>query len=102
MPPESPAKPQAANTEMQNPIVIAHHLIWTAYGWWLANGPRGSGSKTVRNDIIAELGELHFGRKKVQPAGGVVREFYEQAADRLKFALQTFDEAARAEIGAAF
>ena len=26
-----------------HPIVIAHHLIWTAYGWWLPNDPRGSG-----------------------------------------------------------
>ena len=44
---------------MQQPLVIAYHLIWTAYGWWLPNDPRGSGSKTIDSDIIAELGELH-------------------------------------------
>jgi REP element-mobilizing transposase RayT len=87
---------------MQEPIVIAYHLIWTAYGWWLPNDPRGSGSTTIRNDIIAELGELHFGRKLVQPAGHIVRGFYDEAADLLKHPLLTFETAARETIAAAF
>ena len=40
-------------------MVIGYHLIWTAYGWWLPNDPRGSMSRLIRSDIIAELGELH-------------------------------------------
>ena len=52
---------------MAHPLVIAYHLIWTAYGWWLPNDPRGSGSKEIACDPIAELGELHFGRKQLQP-----------------------------------
>lgn len=87
---------------MPNPIVIAHHLIWTAYGWWLPNDPRGSGSKTIACDVIAALGELHLGRKKVQPAGATVREFYEHAAEVLKYPLLTFDAAARHAIAEAF
>lgn len=87
---------------MAQPIVIAHHLVWTAYGWWLPNDPRGSGSDTVHNDVLAELGELHKGRKTLQPAGRVVREFYEQAAPLLRHPLLTFDDAARAEIAEAF
>lgn len=87
---------------MANPIVIAHHLVWTAYGWWLPNDPRGSGSTTIRNDVLAELGELHFGRKQVQPAGRDVKEFYLQAAEVLKHPLYTFDEGERQIIGAAF
>lgn len=87
---------------MSQPIIIAHHLIWTAYGWWLPNDPRGSGSDAVHIDIIAELGELHHGRKKVQPAGIVVREFYEQAASVLKHGLLKFDEEARNQVAAAF
>ncbi len=85
-----------------NPIVIAYHLIWTAYGWWLANDPRGSGSQTLRNDVLAQLGELHFGRKRIQPAGRVVREFYERAKDLLTHPLLSFDDAARAAIAQAF
>lgn len=87
---------------MPQPLVIAYHLIWTAYGWWLPNDPRGSGSKTIRNDLFAELGEIHYGRKRVQPTGRLVREFYEEAADRLKHPLLAFAERDRAEIAAAF
>jgi REP element-mobilizing transposase RayT len=86
----------------QQPLVIAYHLIWTAYGWWLPNDPRGSGSRTIRNDVLAELGELHYGRKRAQPAGCDVRHFYAEAADKLRHPLLVFDEGARAEIGAAF
>ena len=87
---------------MSHPIVIAHHLIWTAYGWWLPNDPRGSGSKVIRNDIIGELGEIHFGGKKTQPASRDLRRFYEQASMILRHPLLTFDADARAEIGEAF
>lgn len=87
---------------MSQPLVIGYHLVWTAYGWWLPNDPRGSGSHEIRSDTLAELGEIHFGRKKVQPTGRVVREFYRRAAGLLKHPLLTFDEAERAVIGEAF
>lgn len=69
---------------MSHPIVIAYHLIWTAYGWWLPNDPRGSSSHTLRSDVIAELGTLHEGRKAVQPASHDLRVFYAAAADWLR------------------
>ena len=75
---------------MPNPIVIAYHLIWTAYGWWLPNDPRGSMSNTIRNDTISDLGEIHFGRKKIQPASRVIREFYEEAKSHLRYPLVNF------------
>jgi REP element-mobilizing transposase RayT len=87
---------------MNHPLVIAYHLVWTAYGWWLPNDPRGSGSDTIRNDALAELGDVHLGRKKVQPPRWEVKEFYDRAADRLTHPLLTFDEAQRAIIGGAF
>ena len=87
---------------MEQPLVIAYHLIWTAYGWWLPNDPRGSGSRAIASDVVAELGELHYGRKRVQPAGRVVREFYERAARVLKHAVLSFDEDARRLVGDAF
>jgi REP element-mobilizing transposase RayT len=83
-------------------MVIAYHLIWTAYGWWLPNDPRGSGSETVHSNVLAELGEVHHGRKKIQPAGRIVRAFYEKAALLLRHPLLKFDERARSEIAAAF
>src|SRR5438309_2326166 len=87
---------------MQQPIVIAYHLIWTAYGWWLPNDPRGSGSNTIRNDILAELGDLHHGRKRVQPTAVEVRRFYENAAALLHHPLLRFDARAIRTVGAAF
>jgi REP element-mobilizing transposase RayT len=49
-------------------------------------------SRWIRSDLISELGELHYGRKRVQPKSVVIREFYEKARDRLKYALLTFNE----------
>jgi REP element-mobilizing transposase RayT len=83
-------------------VIIAHHLIWTAYGWWLPNDPRGSTSHVIHSDVIAELGELHYGRKKVQPASADIRAFYERARGALKHALLTFDPPAIDEIALAF
>lgn len=87
---------------MAQPLVIAYHLVWTAYGWWLPNDPRGSGSTTIRSDPLAELGELHLGRKPVQPTGREIRAFYDRAAELLKHPLLTFDESQRAVIAEAF
>lgn len=75
---------------MGNPIVIAHHLIWTAYGTWLPNDPRGNGSKSVACDVFKDLGELHFGRKRIQPAGWEIRAFYEEAHSRLQHPVLPF------------
>jgi REP element-mobilizing transposase RayT len=72
---------------MSNPIVIAHHLVWTLYGWWLPNDPRGSTSRFVHSDVIFDLGNLHYGRKRVQPASRDIRAFYERAGARLKYQL---------------
>lgn len=72
------------------PIVIAHHIMWTLYGWWLPNDLRGSTSSVIRNDILAELGNLHHGRKTAQPIGKDIRAFYQQAADLLQHPLLSF------------
>ncbi|MGI9428727.1 MAG: hypothetical protein ACR2NM_08725, partial [Bythopirellula sp.] len=81
---------------MQKPLVIAYHLVWTAYGWWLPNDPRGSGSRIVHTSALDELGPLHFGRKKTQPAGNEVREFYQRAGEKLQHPLLQLDDRATA------
>ena len=83
-------------------MVIAYHLIWTGYGWWLPNDPRGSGSYEVRSDVLKELGELHFGRKRIQPQRNVVREYYDQAHKRLRFDPWRIDDADRLALADAF
>ncbi|HEV2973161.1 MAG TPA: hypothetical protein VGY55_24555 [Pirellulales bacterium] len=51
---------------------------------------------------LAELGELHFGRKKVQPPRHVVREFYDRAEPLLLFPMIRFDAALIDEIACGF
>jgi REP element-mobilizing transposase RayT len=72
-------------------MVIAYHLIWTTYGTWLPNDPRGCGSHAVIAPQLAELGELHYGRKKVQPSGKEIRDFYQAAEEQLLFDVIRFD-----------
>ena len=83
-------------------MVIAHHLIWTAYGWWLPNDPRGSTSHHIRQNIITSLGEIHHGRKTAQPAGWDIRAFYDSARSVLKHALVTISPDDREVIAASF
>ena len=71
-------------------MVMGYHLIWTAYGWWLPNDPRGSMSQDIRVERIAELGEAHYGRKAVQPSRAELREFFTAAHDVLKHEPKTF------------
>jgi hypothetical protein len=70
--------------------IIAYHLCWTAYGTWLPNDPHGSGSHTVASATLQGLGELHYGRRRVQPRRDVLRSFYAAANDRLKFEVIRF------------
>jgi len=44
---------------MPRPLVIAYHVVWTAYGFWLPNDPRGSVSRVIRSDVISDFGALH-------------------------------------------
>ena len=78
-------------------MVIGYHIIWTAYGWWLPNDPRGSSSHEIRCAEISGLGELHHGRRKIQPAATDIRRFYEAAQLVLKQELLKFssDETSR-------
>ena len=81
-------------------MIIGHHLIWTAYGWWLPNDPRGSMSREIRKDALIDLGDLHYGRKRIQPANWKITRFYAEAAESLQFNLLKFSADEVAEFGA--
>jgi REP element-mobilizing transposase RayT len=87
---------------MAQPLVIAYHLIWTGYGWWLPNDPRGSGSTTVRSELLKEFGGIHHGRKQIQPASREVRSFYAKAHPLLQHSVLIFNEQARNIVGEVF
>lgn len=75
---------------MSKPIVIAHHLVMTAYGWWLPNDPRGGTSERVASVSLEGLGEHHVGRRKEQPPSKGIRRFYREAEDVLNHTLLEF------------
>ena len=61
---------------MIRPVTIAVHLIFSGYGTWLPNDPRGSGSDEVRKLELDDLGPIHFGRKAEQPSRDELRAFH--------------------------
>lgn len=67
------------------PLVIAYHLTWTLYGWWLPNDPRGSGSKHVASVRLQDLGPTHLGHKAKLPPYKAVHTFQRKAEQRLYF-----------------
>ena len=83
-------------------MVIAYDLVWTGYGWWLPNDPRGSGSRGVAHEGLRHLGEAHLGRREIQPPGSVVHEFYNRAEPELQHPLLRFDAVQIEIVGDAF
>lgn len=82
--------------------IIGHHLVLHAYGQWLPNDPRGSGSQHVKHSELGDLGAVHCGRKRVQPSREELRRFYRDAELRLEFAPVWFDHAKRQAVADAF
>jgi hypothetical protein len=70
-------------------MVIAVHLVFHGYGFWLPNDLRGSGSTEVRKDELRELGDPHFGRRPDwdQPSRDELKEFSRQAEPMLEHEL---------------
>ena len=64
-------------------FILASHLVFHGYGHWLANDPRGSGSTSVRKDQLRDLGDIHPGRKRIQPPRDELRNFYREANEKL-------------------
>jgi REP element-mobilizing transposase RayT len=87
---------------MPLPIVIAYHLVWTGYGWWFPNDPRGSMSRFIASDVLAQINDLHYGRKKLQPTRGQLLDFFRVAQPNLKFEPFLFTPPMVAAIGKAF
>jgi REP element-mobilizing transposase RayT len=65
-------------------MIIAYHAIFTTYGSWLPNDPRGSYSKAVYVREIAMLGKAHYGLVAPEPSREVVSRFLVVAAGQLK------------------
>jgi REP element-mobilizing transposase RayT len=70
------------------------------YGHWLSNDPRGSGSTETRKEELKELGEIHPGRKRIQPSRAELRAFYQEAEPKLEHPVIWFNQEMRNLIAA--
>src|SRR5437660_6579562 len=88
-PPNGPGSGLPLRGSNQRPArrtILAAHYVWTGYGHWLPNDPRGSGSESTRKDELSDLGPIHHGRKKPQPKRDELRAFYRNARHHLAHA----------------
>ena len=69
-------------------MIIAYHVIFTTYGTWLPNDPRGSYSKAVYDAELRALGDVRCGQQAPQPDGNTLRRFW--TASRETLARQAF------------
>jgi len=83
-------------------MIIAYHAIFTTYGTWLPNDPRGSYSKQIYSQALAELGAIRYGRQCPQPGRSVLRRFRTAVMPRLTRRPYYIDTVTRPVIAAAF
>jgi REP element-mobilizing transposase RayT len=83
-------------------MVIAYHVIFTAYGTWLPNDPRGSFSKEIYNQQLRALGRLRYGRQDPQPPKELLIRFWAAAAPRISRSPFFIDDSSRPIIAAGF
>ncbi len=82
-------------------MIIAYHAIWTTYGTWLPNDPRGSYSVKVYRDELQALGEIRYGRQDPQPPKALLRRFWTAASPRLSRPPFFLDDRTRPVVAAA-
>lgn len=83
-------------------MIIAYHAIFTTYGTWLPNDPRGSYSKKVYQEELAALGEVRYGRQARQPDRESMRRFRTTAVRRLKRPPYYIDDPTRLTVAEGF
>jgi REP element-mobilizing transposase RayT len=82
-------------------MIIAYHAIFTTYGTWLPNDPRGSYSKEIYNEQLRLLGEIKYGRQIPPPRKSISR-FYSEAIPSLKRAQFLINDRTREIVAAGF
>lgn len=83
-------------------MVLAYHAIWTTYGTWLPNDPRGSFSEKIYQEELAALGKIRHGRQDPQPDRRTLRCFWTAAEPRLSRPAVFLDPPGRQRIATAF
>jgi len=83
-------------------MIIAYHAIFTTYGTWLPNDPRGSYSKEIYNEQLRMLGTIKYGRQNPTPAKENLMKFWTLAVPQLRRPPFYFDNRSREIVAGAF
>jgi REP element-mobilizing transposase RayT len=83
-------------------MIIAYHTIFTTYGTWLPNDPRGSYSKEIYNEQLRMLGKIKYGQQDPAPAKELLLRFWTAATPQLSRPPFFIDDSSRPVIAAGF
>lgn len=83
-------------------MIIAYHAIFTTYGTWLPNDPRGSYSKEIYNNQLRMSAKIKYGRQNPIPAKEQLMKFWTSAAPRLSRPPFFLDDRSRSVVAGAF
>ena len=83
-------------------MIIAYHAIFTTYGTWLPNDPRGSYSKEIYNSQLDVLAGIKYGRQNPQPPRNLSVKFWTVATPLINRPPFFIDDKSRQIISVAF
>ncbi|MDP6543791.1 MAG: hypothetical protein QGH60_07340 [Phycisphaerae bacterium] len=83
-------------------VIIAYHTIFTTYGTWLPNDPRGSYSTAVYDAELQALGDVRYGRQDPQPDRNTLRRFWTASRGRTSRRPFFIDDSTRPIIAGGF
>ena len=83
-------------------MIIAYHIIFTTYGTWLPNDPRGSFSKQIYNQKLALIAPIKYGKQENVPQRKKLGEFWSCASKKLNHPPYFIDENAPQTIADSF
>ena len=83
-------------------MIIAYHAIFTTYGTWLPNDPRGSFSEKIYKEELDVLGDIQYGRKYPQPPRSELSQFWSLSHRKLARDPFFIDDRTRATVATGF
>jgi REP element-mobilizing transposase RayT len=87
---------------MRGIMIIAYHIIFTTYGTWLPNDPRGSFSKQIYNQKLAVIAPIKYGKQKNIPDKENLNKFWSDSSKILDCKPYFIDEKSRQIIADSF
>ena len=83
-------------------MIIAYHAVFTTYGTWLPNDPRGSYSEGIYNNQLRILGRIKYGRQSPVPSKEQLMKFWATSSQRISRPVFFLDDQKRSIVADAF